>query len=155
VTAFTIHPLSQVPQARPACIAWSAREWGDDAQFQPSDWEAEIARIVTHPVDEIFVAYDRDVPVGMVWMLEQEGIDSHTHLTPWLSSLVVDPDHRNKGIAQALISHVETYVSYGGDTQLYLLTETPAVYFTGGWEVLDTAALSDRNVFVMQKPLMH
>lgn len=150
---FTICPLSQVPEARSVCINWTDVEWGAQAQFKPEDWEQELDRIDAHPVDEAFVALEGENPVGMAWMLETEGVDSHNHLTPWLSSLVVDPSHRDRGVAQALLDHIESYVALGGDEQLYLLTETPGLYFTKGWEVFDIAPLATSHVFVMHKAL--
>jgi GNAT superfamily N-acetyltransferase len=150
----TICPLSDCPEARAACIGWTHAEWGEAASFTLEDWEAELTRIQSHPVDEVFVAIKGDKPVGMVWLLEHEGVDSHDHLTPWLSSLVVDPAHRGQGIARDLMAHLETYAALGGDETLFLLTETPAVYFTKDWEVHDTAPLGDGHVFVMQKSLV-
>jgi len=150
---FVILPLSQAPAVRETCIRWADREWGAVAGFSHADWEAEYSRIDAHPTDEVFVAFQGDTPVGMVWLLEHEGVETHRHLTPWLSSLVVDPAHRDTGIARALIAHVEDYAAAGGDEILYLLTETPNIYFSRGWEVLDTAPLGDKDVFVMKKPL--
>lgn len=152
-----IRPLSETPDAQAACIGWSDAEWGQTANFTTQDWQAEFDRILAHPVDEVFVAFDTQnpaqPPVGMVWLLEHEDVASHRHLTPWLSSLVVDPAQRNRGIARALMDHLEQYVRLGGDDFLHLLTETPAVYFTKDWEVLDTAPLGDGHVFVMRKSL--
>ncbi len=149
----TICPLSRVPTAREACIGWGSREWGDLSGFGHADWAGEFDRIHEHPTDEIFVALDDGLPVGMVWMLEHEGIDSHLNLTPWLSCLVVDPAHRARGIGRRLIAHVESYVAAGGDRALYLLTEAPALYFALGWEAIDTAHVAERPVFVMRKAL--
>lgn len=149
----TICPLSRVPDARPACIRWCDGEWGAAARYAIADWEAEFDRIDRHPVDEIFVALDAHVPVGMAWMLEREGPRRLSHLTPWLSSLIVAPEHRGRGVARALIAHVEAYAALGGDEVLFLLTETPSVYFPGGWEVRDTAATGAGDVFVMQKSI--
>ncbi len=148
-----IRPLSEVPTARETCIRWADAEWGAVAGFTIADWEEEYARIEAHPTDEVFVALEDGVPAGMVWLLEHEGIDTLQHLTPWLSSLVVDPAHRDRGIAGALIRHIEAYAASGGDQRIYLLTETPAVYFSHGWEVADTAPLGEKSVFVMQKNL--
>lgn len=149
----TICPLSRAPYALETCIGWSDREWSAFADYKVEDWEREFARIDNHPVDEVFVAFDGDTPIGMAWMLEQEGVGSHAHLSPWISSVVVDPKHRDQGVAAALLTHIEDYAALGGDDQIYLLTETPAVYFTKGWEVFDTAAAGDDQVFVMQKPI--
>lgn len=150
---YTIHPISEVPAARPSCIAWSDTEWSRDTGYSPLDWEAEFERIEQDPVDEIFVAMQGDMPIGMVWMLEHEDVASHSHLTPWVSCLVVDEEHRDMGVARSLVSHVEAYAAAGGDNRLYLLTESPTYYFTLDWEVLDTAPLGERSVFVMKKPI--
>ena len=118
----TICPLSQAPQARATCIGWTDAEWGRATSFSDADWDAEINRIESHPVDEVFVAFQGDNPVGMAWLLEHEGVESHPHLTPWLSSLVVDPAHRDRGIGAALMTHIESYAALGGDESLFLLT---------------------------------
>lgn len=78
----TIQPLSQVPSALPHCIGLTDREWSGPAGYSISDWEAEFTRISEDPVDEFFVAMEGDKPVGMVWLLENEGIDSLSHMTP-------------------------------------------------------------------------
>ncbi len=148
-----ILPLSALPEALETCIAWAGREWGTVAGFAPEDWKAEFQRIEDSPVDQVFVALNGGIPVGMVWLLEHEALDSHLHFSPWLSSLVVDPAHRRQGIARALAQHVEAYASLGADETLYLLTERPGFYFPLGWEVADTAVLGAKNVFVMQKML--
>jgi len=148
---FSIKPLSAVPDALAACIGWAAREWGDDSGFSEADWREEFARVQRDPVDEIFVAMAGDLPVGMAWMLEQEEIESHTHLRPWLSALVVDSAHRDTGVAGALMRHVEQYAHLGGDDRLFLLTDAPGIYFTHGWQVHDTTHVYDRPVYVMEK----
>ncbi|MFQ5439747.1 MAG: GNAT family N-acetyltransferase [Paracoccaceae bacterium] len=149
----TIRPISDVPSARDNCIVWCDREWGEVSGLSPSDWIDEFQRIERHPVDEAFVATEEETPVGMVWMLEHEGLRSHRDLRPWVSNLIVDPKHRERGIARALLAHAETYIAAGGDDLAYLLTQTPAVYFNHGWEVIDTAPLGKSHVFVMQKAL--
>jgi len=148
-----VYPLSQIPTALDRCISWCDAEWQDATDLSPIDWIAEFQRIEDHPVDEVFVAMKGDTPVGMVWMLEHEGIDSHPQLGPWVSNLIVDPAHRDTGVARALLSHIEDYMAAGGDAVAYLLTRTPGIYFTSGWEVADTADLDGEQIFVMQKSL--
>jgi len=146
-----ICPLNQAPDALNQCLYWCDREWGGQSGFAFEDWVAEFRRIESDPVDEVFVALADGAPVGMVWMLEREGLATHAHLSPWVSNLIVDPDHRDAGVARALLDHVESYLAAGGDTCAYLLAQTPGNYFTKGWEVLDTARLRNGHVFVMQK----
>jgi len=152
---FTIIPLSQIPSALDTCISWCNTEWQDPTGASPIDWIAEFQRIKDHSVDEVFVAMKEDTPVGMVWMLEHEGIDSHQHLGPWVSNLIVHHGHRKTGVARAMLAHIEAYIASGGDTTAYLLTRTPGIYFSSGWSVCDTAALDNDQVFVMQKSLSY
>ncbi len=146
----TIRPLDGVPEALADCIRWADAEWSEPAGFALGDWPAEFDRIRAHPVDEVFVALAEGRPVGMVWLLEHEGIATHRQLTPWLSSLVVDPAWRGRGVARALVGHVAAYAALGGDEALHLLTEDPGFYGALGWEVIDTAPLGTRSVFVMR-----
>ncbi len=150
---YAIRPLTEAPEALPSCITWCAREWGIVAGYSRQDWAKEFSRIAKDPVDEAFVAFDGARPVGMVWTVEREGVESHPDLTPWLSSLVVDPDYRDRGVGAALIAWAEDHFERGGDDSLYCLTETPAFYCLHGWEVFDTTQLGRRNVFIMQKSL--
>lgn len=150
---YAIRSLTEAPEALPSCITWCAREWGNSAGYSRQDWAREFSRIARDPVDEVFLAFDGDKPVGMVWTVESEGLESHPHLTPWLSSLVVDPDYRDRGVGAVLVAWAEDHFARGGDEALYCLTEVPAFYLLLGWEVHDTAQLGRKNVFIMQKPL--
>ena len=148
-----ILPLNLVPDALSVCLNWADQEWGESAGFTDADWRAEFQLIEDNAVDQVFVACLDNIPVGMIWMLEHEDVESHKHLTPWISTLVVDPAYRSRGIARALVAHGEAYAALGGVEALYLLTQSPAFYFRLGWEVCDTALLAGNTVFVMQKTL--
>lgn len=47
-----------------------------------------------------------------------------------LRSMVVHPDHRNKGVAETLITTLEQEARATGITDMYLLTETADKYFS-------------------------
>ena len=147
----TIEPLSAHPEARAACIGWSAAEWAEASGFQQSDFAAEFDRILDDPVDEMFVALADGRPVGMACLLEQDAVPGFEHHSPWLSTVVVAPEARRKGIAAALIAHVERYAAMGGDDRLFLATGTPGLYVAQGWEVMDIARHGSGDVFVMTK----
>lgn len=47
-----------------------------------------------------------------------------------LRSMVVDPEYRNKGIAERLVATLEHYAAANGVADIFLLTETAAGYFS-------------------------
>ena len=68
-----------------------------------------------HP-EQCFVAESDGVVVGFAHLQRQ--VDTFTAGPGWfLDDLFVDPDHRGRGIARALISHLSNYAtSHGGGT---------------------------------------
>lgn len=150
-----IHPLAEVPEALQACLDWADLEWSVVANFTLEDWVKEFQRIDQSPVDQVFVALNNTVPVGMIWVLAHEDVDSHRHLTPWLSGLVVDPAQRKTGVARALVAFAEARAAEEMTPVLHLLTVIPNFYFRLGWSVIDTAILGKERVFVMKKALVY
>lgn len=58
--------------------------------------------------------------------------------TPWLAALYVDKDHRNKGIAKALISSTQDIAKRLGYNELYLRTEHASEYYRKlGWKFVE------------------
>lgn len=49
-------------------------------------------------------------------------------LTPWLAALYVDPEHRGKGIGEALVRRLIVEAARIGCTEMYLETDIPDFY---------------------------
>jgi GNAT superfamily N-acetyltransferase len=49
-------------------------------------------------------------------------MDTHRELSPWLASVFVSPDHRNKGVGTALVRHVMDQAKLNSIKTLYLFT---------------------------------
>jgi amino-acid N-acetyltransferase len=71
---------------------------------------------------EFWVVPDGDRPVGAIG-LERYGADG------LLRSLVVDPDHRSRGLGMALVAALERAARSSGIQRLVLLTETARPFF--------------------------
>jgi len=83
---------------------WHHQEW---LHLNPgATFEQRLARyqksLATADLPEIFVAYKGEQLLGSV-SLEREDMDTRKFLTPWLASLFVALEQRNKGIASQLI----------------------------------------------------
>lgn len=68
-----------------------------------------------------FVARDQGLPIGSCLLVRNE-IDPAHDLTPWLAGLIVDQDHRGRGIGTSLVRAVEVHAASAGVGRLYLYT---------------------------------
>lgn len=74
--------------------------------------------------------------------IESRDMSTHMHLTPWMTSVYVQPAWRKKGVGQMLVEKVkEVARDKLGFTHLYLFTENNhnslALYKRCGWEVVE------------------
>lgn len=75
---------------------------------------------------------------------------THPHLSPWLSSVYVSPDHRNKGVGSALVLHVVDQAMSLGIPRVYLFTpNSEALYARLGWKVVERAEHQGRRITIM------
>ncbi|TPL60313.1 GNAT family N-acetyltransferase [Mesorhizobium sp. B2-4-2] len=78
-----------------------------------------------------------EVSVGTCLLVRHELEPSHD-LTPWLAGLVVDRNHRNKGIGGALVRAIEAHGASIGAERLYLYTWEARDFYAGlGWVVVE------------------
>jgi predicted N-acetyltransferase YhbS len=77
---------------------------------------------------------------------------THKHLTPWLSSVFVPPQHRGKGIASRLSLAAITEAGRLGFEKMYLLTpKNESLYARLGWETFEHAAINGTPVCLMAR----
>ena len=75
---------------------------------------------------------------------------THPHLSPWLSSVYVAPEHRNNGIGSALVRHVVREAAGMGMDKVYLFTpNSEALYVRLGWKVVEHAEHQGRRLTIM------
>lgn len=70
---------------------------------------------------------------------------SRQDLYPWLACLYVNPEHRNKGIAEKLLEHGLSQTKDKGFTSLYLSTDLENFYEKKGWEFYATGINIDNS----------
>ena len=93
---------------------------------------------------------DEGSPVGAASI--QATTLTHTHLTPWLSAVVVPPEHRNKGVASALsLRALEEAADLGFDS-LYLFTpRNESLYARLGWKTLERTHRNGVAIAIMER----
>jgi N-acetylglutamate synthase-like GNAT family acetyltransferase len=100
-----------------------------------------------------FVALIDNRVVGMACLVECD-IDSHCHLTPWLATVLVSPEHRHRGVGSALCVRAAHEARRLGVSSLYLFTfDKQSLYTRLDWSALEGATYAGRPGTVMVRRL--
>ena len=100
-----------------------------------------------------FIALQDDALLGSASLVRQT--ITHQHLSPWLSSVYVDPQYRGRGIASALVGRVEKAAAEMGSEKIYLFTpSSEKLYASLGWELMEYAKYNELKIAIMSKALV-
>lgn len=100
--------------------------------------EGLIAQMRTGRDDAIpvgLIGFVDEEPAGTVSLLERD-LEECGDLRPWLSGLLVAPEYRKKGVADALVRRLQTIAKELGEKEVYLWTEIPSLYEKYGWKIV-------------------
>jgi predicted N-acetyltransferase YhbS len=97
-----------------------------------------------------FLAMQDSMVVGTV-SLDRSDLPSHNHLSPWLASLFVVPETRGRGIATALVQHVQEFAAQRKVPSLYLWTPgLTRLYERFGWVEIERTQYESRPITLMR-----
>jgi N-acetylglutamate synthase-like GNAT family acetyltransferase len=98
------------------------------------------------------IALQDDTLLGSASLVRQT--ITHQHLSPWLSSVYVDPQHRGRGIASILVGRVEQTAAAMGSEKIYLFTpSSEKLYASLGWQLMEYAQHNELKIAIMSKAL--
>ena len=134
-----------------------------------AEWEDTLPELTQSAWDDFFrectMNGDSSLPTTMVGALHGNVVGSvsleviddlaeFAHYTPWITSLVVTPDYRNKGFASQLMQHAHRIAFEMGYSRLFLWTyDQEALYQRLGWSVLHRITFKGRAAVVMARDL--
>jgi GNAT superfamily N-acetyltransferase len=106
----------------PRLAEWHYAEFG---YLNPSNTleryvERLSASLQRSDLPKTFIALRGDTLLGSASLVRQT--ITHQHLSPWLSSVYVDPQYRGTGIASTLVKTVERAAADTGSEKIYLFT---------------------------------
>lgn len=105
------------------------------------------------------------LPLTMIAICENQLLGSasllprtitHPHLSPWLSSVYVAPEFRNKKIGSALTQHIVQEAANMGIEKVYLFTpDAESLYASLGWEVIEYSEYRGHRLTIMSISAKH
>ncbi len=144
-----ITPLCEKSEFAPLLARWTYDEWYQDRSIE---FEFILGAFRLRTRDESlplsFICFYDAVPAGMV-TLKLDDLWSRKDLNPWLSSLYVVPEYRNRGVGHKLIDAVIETARKRGCPRLYLFIGSrrrewlEQYYLRRGWEIVDMATDND------------
>jgi predicted N-acetyltransferase YhbS len=150
--------LKEYSQWIPIIAEWFYEEWGE---FHPELDVDEIAerlweRCNTDRIPLALVAVQQDEDVIGTVSLKEYDMDTRKHFSPWLASLYVKRDCRNKGVGVRLIDAGLEKAMTLGVRQLYLYTRIRKhvdFYLSHGWTQVETTDYRGGWVAILLKTL--
>jgi N-acetylglutamate synthase-like GNAT family acetyltransferase len=130
-----IEYLADHPEHIKSVARWLYEQWGHlspdrDTQFRIREL---LRRSKKAQVPSAFISLQDGLLTGTASLTEDD-MENHPELTPWLASVYVHPEYRNKGTARALVGRVIEEASSIGIKTLYLFTfDQKEFYKKMGW----------------------
>jgi predicted N-acetyltransferase YhbS len=151
---FTFVHLADCERHLPVTAAWQQTEFGYLAPSITVEQREARLRESLHGagLPLTLIALDDDGrPAGAATLAART--ITHPHLTPWLSTVVVPPAFRGRGIASALSLHVADAAARLGFPTIHLFTpRNESLYRRLGWITIETAQVNGTPVAIMARP---
>lgn len=154
VQEIEIGNLSGAPRLGSILSRLNFAEWADTLpELSHSAWDnfyQECAMNGDSSLPTTIVGTLHGEVVGCVSLEVIDDVDEFPHYTPWISSLVVARDHRNKGIASQLTQNASRLAFEMGYSRIFLWTyEQETMYQRLGWSVIHRITFKGRGAVIM------
>ena len=143
--------LKNQPEHIESLAHWHHSEW---SHFNPKENITQrITRMQTYLDDSFipstYIAFDEEL-LGSAAIVKND-MDTKPELSPWLASVYVNAEKRNKGIGTKLVTHLMQQARLNNIDNLYLLTPDHKKFYQRlGWQIIGDEKYHGFDVTVMQ-----
>lgn len=148
-----IEPLTRRPVFVPVVARWLYNQWWHTSNgCTPLIVEAWLRDQDEDRLPLTLVAEAGGEPVGTVSLFARD-LETHHHLSPWLSALYVEPAYRRQGMGAILVQALEELATDFGVDRLHLFTELEDYYTRLGWQTFEILPDHPTRTVVMTRDL--
>ena len=133
MNGYELGKLNDCPERIREMAAWCHEKWGISYEAYLESMEESLVTERAYPAWYMAVSGGRIV--GGLGVIEND-FHELKHLKPNVVAVYVEPDHRGRGIAGALLRFVCADMSARGIKKLYLVTDHTDFYERYGWRYL-------------------
>lgn len=143
--------LKEEPEHIPTLANWHHNEW---AHLNPDDsLQKRIEKMQSYLgrglIPSTFIAKERNRLAGSAAIVKHD-MDTRLELSPWLASVFVTPEYRQKGIGTKLVLHVMEKAKNEDINTLYLFTPNREKFYKElGWSTFSEELYRGQEVTVM------
>lgn len=147
--------LAKTPECIQQLAEWHHTEW---SYLNPGGTvEKRVEKMQTYLnnqlIPKMFVCKDNDTLLGSAAIVVSD-MDTRATLSPWLASVYVEKNNRNRGIGSTLVKHVINYAQAAKFSDLYLFTPSQKNFYESiGWSAISNELYRGQEVTVMQLKL--
>lgn len=139
----------------PEVAGWLFQEWGHltpGASLELSIHKLK-ERCIEDKIPLTFVAVENRQVVGTISIVPHD-MKTRMDLTPWIASVFVKPEARNRGIGSHMMRFAEQECLNMGLSKIYLFTPNKQRMYAGlGWKRADDVEYRGEQVTIMEKAL--
>ncbi|MCP4749360.1 MAG: GNAT family N-acetyltransferase [Proteobacteria bacterium] len=149
--------LRENAEAIPLLSEWHHHEWSyQNPQF---GLEERIEKMRCHLCEDFipstYVAEEAAEILGSATVLKHD-MEIHLEYSPWLASVFVSQDHRNKGVGSELVLHVMAQAKKNNISNLYLFTPDKELFYNRlGWQTIHKELYKNIEVTIMRIQLQN
>lgn len=122
---------------------WIWKEWSkqNGAKLEDVIYRTKHS-INENNIPKMFIAKCNNEAIGVVSLWVND-LKARQDLFPWMATLYVKEDYRNKGVGKKLQKISIEYAKQKNYSNLYLITEHDNYYEKTGWEYIEDAPLDN------------
>lgn len=118
---------------------WIWKEWSEEKGAKKEDILYRSKHSLGYDkIPQMYIAKYNEEVIGVVSIWRND-IMSRQDLYPWMSTLIVKPEYRNKGVGKKLQEKCIEECKRLKYENIYLITHHDNYYEKTGWEFLDNA----------------